>query len=92
MMVKNMNLKVDLLFPQAIVSAGKILVDLKKQGCLYALFIAGENEILRSVTLHILYDSPTGMSKIECTCPILPVQSSLTSRTYCFNGSVVLYF
>lgn len=65
-MVKTMNMKVDLLFPQASVSTTKILDDLKKQGCLYALFVAGENEILRTVTVHILYDIYKG-KLLKCT-------------------------
>ncbi|XP_068222007.1 uncharacterized protein [Palaemon carinicauda] len=61
-----MNLKVDMIFPPPGISTTKIIMDLIKRKCLFAVMITEENELRRSVTLHVLQ----GPLQAHCNIPI----------------------
>lgn len=58
--LKAVNLLVDLLYPPPDIPATQVLRDLSQCNCLYAIFITGENESHRSLTLNILHGTPQG--------------------------------
>lgn len=58
MQLTRVGLNVDLLFPNGVVSIGKILGNISARGCLYAILVTPQNEEHRSITVNVLYGQP----------------------------------
>ncbi|KAG7172588.1 Nuclear receptor coactivator 5-like 1 [Homarus americanus] len=56
--LKSLNMIVDLLFPPPDIPPSQVLTDLSQRRCLYAIFVTGDNENHRSLTLNILHSTP----------------------------------
>lgn len=56
--LKEINLRVDVLFPNEDVPLGKVLINISSRGCLYAILITPQHEEHNSITVNILYGQP----------------------------------
>lgn len=56
--LKDINLRVDVLFPNEDVPLGKVLINISSRGCLYAILITPQHEEHNSITVNILYGQP----------------------------------
>ncbi|XP_067645164.1 uncharacterized protein Neos [Eurosta solidaginis] len=56
--LKDINLRVDVLFPNEDVPLGKVLVNISTRGCLYAILVTPQHEEHNSITVNILYGQP----------------------------------
>ena len=56
--LKRLNLRVDVLFPNADVPLGKVLANISSRGCLYAVLVTNQHQEHNSITLNILYGQP----------------------------------
>ncbi|KAM7355736.1 nuclear receptor coactivator protein neosin [Cochliomyia hominivorax] len=56
--LKRLNLRVDVLFPNADVPLGKVLSNIASRGCLYAILVTNQHEEHNSITVNILYGQP----------------------------------
>lgn len=56
--LKAINLRVDVLFPNADVPLSKVLGNIASRGCLYAILVTNQHEEHNSITVNILYGVP----------------------------------
>ncbi|XP_033242777.1 nuclear receptor coactivator 5-like [Drosophila miranda] len=56
--LRNMGMRVDVLFPNEDVMLGKVLANISSRGCLYAVLVTPQHESLSSITVNILYGVP----------------------------------
>ncbi|XP_022221448.2 nuclear receptor coactivator 5 [Drosophila obscura] len=56
--LRNMGMRVDVLFPNEDVMLGKVLANISSRGCLYAVLVTPQHESLNSITVNILYGVP----------------------------------
>ncbi|XP_017474132.1 PREDICTED: uncharacterized protein LOC108364797 [Rhagoletis zephyria] len=56
--LKDINLRVDVLFPNEDVPLGKVLINISTRGCLYAILVTPQHEEHNSITVNILYGQP----------------------------------
>ncbi|XP_068149796.1 uncharacterized protein Neos [Drosophila tropicalis] len=56
--LRNVGMRVDVLFPNEDVMLGKVLANISSRGCLYAVLVTAEHESLNSITVNILYGVP----------------------------------
>ncbi|XP_037825972.1 nuclear receptor coactivator 5-like [Lucilia sericata] len=56
--LKRLNLRVDVLFPNADVPLGKVLSNIASRDCLYAILVTNQHEEHNSITVNILYGQP----------------------------------
>ncbi|KAH8303836.1 hypothetical protein KR018_008995 [Drosophila ironensis] len=56
--LRNIGLRVDVLFPNEEVMLSKVLANIASRGCLYAVLVTPQHEALTSITVNILYGIP----------------------------------
>ncbi|CAD7004750.1 nuclear polyadenylated RNA-binding protein 3 [Ceratitis capitata] len=56
--LKEISLRVDVLFPNEDVPLGKVLINISSRGCLYAILVTPQHEEHKSITVNILYGQP----------------------------------
>ncbi|XP_065360950.1 nuclear receptor coactivator 5 [Calliphora vicina] len=56
--LKRLNLRVDVLFPNADVPLGKVLSNIASRDCSYAILVTNQHEEHNSITVNILYGQP----------------------------------
>ncbi|XP_017840939.1 nuclear receptor coactivator 5 [Drosophila busckii] len=56
--LRQVGMRVDVLFPNEDVMLGQVLSNISARGCLYAVLISPQHEALQSITVNILYGVP----------------------------------